>query len=108
MLASGAPPGGVGCRGLSSPNWPCPFIRSIANSLSIEKGGISMDLRALGEAIWAVPCSTLAWGMVLAGCLAFVTLMLGPVAPYGRCAEGARAPDRPCCRHPALALLHLP
>lgn len=40
--------------------------------------------QALGAAIWALPTATLAWGMIAAAVVTFVTLLVGPVAPYGR------------------------
>jgi len=43
-----------------------------------------MGLQSLGEALWALPTSVLAWGMIASGILAFVVLLIGPVAPYGR------------------------
>lgn len=34
--------------------------------------------------VLALPTSVLAWGMIISGIAAFVTLMLGITAPYGR------------------------
>ena len=46
---------------------------------------ISMSWSTLSAALWAVPCSTWAAGMAVAAGGAFLTLLFGPVAPYGRC-----------------------
>lgn len=50
-----------------------------------------MAIEALGAALWAIPTSTLAWGMIVAAVATFFTLLWGPVmfrvAPYGRYAR---------------------
>lgn len=45
-------------------------------------------LQSLAALVWAVPTSTLAWGMIISGLAAFTSLMLSErlTAPYGRCA----------------------
>lgn len=51
-------------------------------------------LQSLAALVWAVPTTTLAWGMIVSGLAAFVALMLSErlTAPYGRCAAAAPLP----------------
>ncbi|EFN60003.1 hypothetical protein CHLNCDRAFT_18410 [Chlorella variabilis] len=47
-----------------------------------------MALQALAEAVWAIPTSQLAWGMIAAAVVTFFMLLFGPVAPYSRAGWG--------------------
>ena len=66
-----------------------------------------MALQALAEAVWAIPTSQLAWGMIAAAVVTFFMLLFGPVAPYGRQAPSQRprqaAPPAAAARHVELA-----
>lgn len=48
-----------------------------------------MLLAQLAQAIWAVPTSAMACGMIVTAVATFFTLLYGPVAPYGRCVRNA-------------------
>lgn len=54
----------------------------------------TMDLHALWAGLWAVPTSSLAWAMILCAVATFFTLLVGPVAPYGRRAARGDAGPR--------------
>ena len=41
-------------------------------------------LESLAAAVWALPTSYLAWGMIGAAGATLIALLVGPVAPYGR------------------------
>lgn len=59
---------------------PIGDFRAFVLATDIEMGWFQAALAA----VWALPTSALAWGMVVCGVAAFITLMVGVVAPYGR------------------------